>query len=304
VAGDLIIRNLTEDDISQVRELMQASFIIDTDFYLDYYPIAPRFRTLVAEINQTIIGVAAKYYNTTHPLWPTMMVVVDAKHRRQGIGRKLHDETLKVKPPEHEIHGWQGACYQEDNKEITFMQALGYKHCLDCNILELDLLGFNHHVALPKHFEHLTIVTFTELLKSEMKQKIFDFLVGRYIENHFWSTPVPKEHPEWADTLEEVRPELSFALLDGDTVVAASSVVGESKNILDMCWAYSTLEHGQENAQIFLKYLLAQQFTEAKKVGLTQANLELDSTDQGKQDLLEWFPVQKQQVWQIFQKPV
>jgi GNAT superfamily N-acetyltransferase len=298
------IRPLTDEDISKVRELMQGCFVVDTDFYLKYYPVAPRFPTLIAEINQTIVGVAAKYYNSTHPLWPMMMVVVDAKHRRQGIGQKLHDETLKAKPPEYEIHGWQGACYQEDHTEIAFMQALGYQHRLDCNILELDLNRFNQNPELPSGYQHIKTVTFTELFEAGRNQQVFDFLVGRYIENHSWSTPVPKEHPNWAGTLEELRPELSFALLKGEDIIAASSVLHENMNVLDMCWYYATLEHGQENAQGFLKFLLAHQFREAVKMGLTQANLELDSTDKDKQGLLEWLPIQKHQVWKIFQKPI
>ena len=298
------IRPLTEEDLPQVRELMRSCFVIDTDFYLNYYPVAPRYTTLIAEVNQSIVGVAAKYYNSTHPLWPMMMVVVDAKHRRQGIGQKLHYETLKAKPPEYNIHGWQAACYQEDVDALGFMQDLGYQPVLDCNIIELDLIKFNHTPTLPVNFQHIKTVTFTELFDSGMKQHVFDFLVDRYIEEHCWSQPVTKEHPDWAKTLEELRPELSFALLEGEKIVAASSVLNENPNVLDMCWYYASLEYGQENAQAFLKFLLTHQFRKSRELGLTQANLELDSTDRDKQGLLEWLPIQKHRVWKIFQKPI
>lgn len=257
------IRPLTEEDLPKVRELMQRSFVIDTDFYLDYYPVAPGYTTLIVEVNQTIVGVAAKYYNTTHPLWPRVMVVVDAEHRRQGIGQKLHDETLKAKPPEYKIHGWQAACYQEDQGEQAFMKALGYQPLLDCNIVELDLIKFNQKPNLPVNFQHIKTVTFTELFEAGMKQHVFDFLVSRYIEEHYWSQPVPKEHSTWASTLEELRPDLSFALMDNGRIIAASSVLKENMNALDMCWYYASLENGQENANVFLKFLLAHQFRKA-----------------------------------------
>jgi hypothetical protein len=55
---------------------------------------------------------------------------------------------------------------------------------------------------------------------------------------------------------------------------------------------------------MLLKFLLAYMFSEAKKVGLTTAALELDSIARDKQGLLEWLPLQKAQQWQISQKPL
>jgi hypothetical protein len=168
--------------------------------------------------------------------------------------------------------------------------------------LGLDLTPFDQRPELPLGFEHLKLAPFAELFAAGLEQQLFDFLLGRYIENHYWSPPVPKEHPAWSFVLEELRPELSFALLDDKKIVAASSVLDENINVLDMCWYYSSLEYGQDKVQTLLKYLLAHQFREARKLGLTQANLELDSIDRDKQGVLEWLPVQKQRVWKIFQK--
>jgi GNAT superfamily N-acetyltransferase len=296
------MRPLTENDVAETRALMRSCKVIDTDFHLEHYPPAPRFPTLIAEVNQTIVGVAAKYYNSTHPLYPALMVVVHPDYRRQGIGRALHYQTLKSKPLEYTILGWQTAWYQHETDVIGFIQAMGYQHCLDCNIIEVDLTQFSHHPELTREFRHLRIVPFIDLFTTpKSKQQLFDFLVGRYIENHQWSPPVYKEHPNWANILDEINPEISFALMDDKHIVAASSTLRENKASLDVGWSYATPEHGQKNAQAFLRHLLAHQFRAAIKAGFTQANMEVDSTDKDKLGLLEWLPLQTHEVWKIFQ---
>jgi hypothetical protein len=80
------------------------------------------------------------------------------------------------------------------------------------------------------------MVSFTALYATpESKKHIFDFLVGRYIENHGWSPPVAKEHPDWENMLDEINPELSFALIDTESVVAASSILEGNQDVLDVC---------------------------------------------------------------------
>jgi GNAT superfamily N-acetyltransferase len=294
-----LIRPLTKEDIPQARAVLEAVFPENKEFYLDAYPKHP-FPALVAELEQDIVGIAYSRSNTTHPHFHRPMVTVHPNSRRKGIGRKLHDALSYILEPNL---GLQTACYQEETDVIVFIQSLGYQLRLDCNIIEVDLKQFNHDPKLPKMFRHLRVIPFTTLFESsKTKQQVFDFLVGRYIDNHAWSPPVPKEHPDWADILEEVWPELSFALMDEDKIIAASSVLKENKNVLDICWSYATQTYGQEKAQTFLKYLLAHQYKEAIKAGLILANMEVDSTDKDKLGLLEWLPIQKQEVWRIFQK--
>jgi GNAT superfamily N-acetyltransferase len=299
------IRPMTKSDVLETRHLMQLARVIDTDFHLEDYPAASHFPTLVAEVNQTIVGVAAKYHHSVHPQWPVLMVVVHPEYRRQGIGKKLHEETLKIKPPDYDIHGWQTACYEEEAEVKAFIKALHYQLRLTCHLIGLDLTKQKPSPRLARRYGHFEIVPFTKLLESTaMKQQLYDFLLTRYTEEHFWSPPMPKEHPDWQEIVfDNLRPELSFALMDGERIVAASNTLNETPDVLDICWFYSTLEYGQEAAVFFQKHLLACMFAEAKKVGLTNAALELDSTDRDKQGLLEWLPVTKNQYWQIFQLP-
>jgi GNAT superfamily N-acetyltransferase len=301
------IRTMTQHDIPTIVKLIQETFLADEhEFYLDYYPIAMRFPSVVAELEHRIIGVAARYLSTLHPQWLRAMVAVDKPFRRQGIGTKLHEAALKARTLDETIYGLQGNCYIEETEAETFMTALGYKLRLDCHILELDLKQFNARPVLPLYQQHLKILPFTELLETTaMKHRLFDFLVMRYIEEHAWSLPQSKDYPDWHDIVfDKVRQELSFALLDEETLVAASSVINETPEILDMCWAYSALEFGQEQAASFLKYLLAHQFRVALQLGLNKASLEVDSSDLVYSSLLEWLPIQNDKIWRILQKPL
>jgi GNAT superfamily N-acetyltransferase len=301
-----MIRPMIEEDVPKVTQLIKESFGDESDFYLDYYPVDSYFPIVVAEDKQNIIGVATTYLNTGHPHWLKIMVAVDKNFRRQGIGKRLHEAALKARTLGPSLQGLQGHCYKGEDEAEHFIKALGYHLRLTCHILELDLTKRKSSPRLARKFGHLKVVSFTELLGSaSMKQQLYDFLLTRYSEEHFWSPPMSKENARWAEIVfDDLRPELSFALLDGGRIVAASNVLNENPNVLDMCWFYSTLEYGQEAAGLLLRFLLACQFAEAWKAGLTKAALELDSTDRDKQGMLEWLPVQKVQPWQIFQKPL
>jgi GNAT superfamily N-acetyltransferase len=299
------IRPMTEQDTSKVIQLVKESFGNEAEFYLDYYPVDTDSSVVIAESEQGIVGVATTYLSKVHPHWLKVMVTVAENFRGQGIGKQLHEAAVKARTLEPTLHGFQGHCYKGEDAAENFMKALGYSYHLTCHVLELDLTQQKPGPRLARKYGHFESVPFTKLLESEsMKQHLYNFLLTRYTEEHFWSPPMPKDHPAWQEIIfDDLRPELSFALLDGERIVAASNVLNETPDVLDICWFYSTLEYGQEAALFFQKHLLACMFAEANKVGLMKAALELDSTDRDKQGLLEWLPVSKNKQWQIFQKP-
>ena len=194
------IRRMTEKDIPKVIKLVEDSFGDEGEFYLDYYPVDMRVAVVLAEDQQAIVGVATTYFNYGHPHWLKMMVAVDKNFRRQGIGKRLHEAAFKARDLELPIQGLQGYCYKGEDEAENFMKTLGYSLRLTCYILELDFTQRKPSPRLARKFGHLEIVPFTKLLGSSAgSQQIFDFLLTRYIEEHFWSPPMPKEHPDWEE---------------------------------------------------------------------------------------------------------
>lgn len=305
------IRRMIEDDSPRVVQLVRDCFPEDSDFYLDYYPIAPRFPVVIAEQSSSLLGVGVTYLNSLHPHWLKIMVAVDKNFRGQGIGKQLHDAAIKARDLSASIIGTQIHCYKGENEAEAFIKAMGYELRVNCHILELDLTKRKLSPRLARKFGHLEMMPFTKLLESsEMKQHLFDFLVNRYSEEHVWSPPQPKDHSDWEETVfDSLVPELSFALLDGQTIIAASSVVDDDSTLLNLGWQYVSREYADKVAVLFLKHLLAHQFATALESGLTGAELEMDISvvADGTSDhsaLLEWLPIERDRIWQIFQKPL
>lgn len=304
------IRRMVEEDSFQVTQLVRECFPEESDFYSGYYPTTSRFPVVIAEQASSPLGVGVMYLNDFHPHWLKVMVAVDKNFRRQGIGRQLHDEAINARDLSTSIIGTQTHCYKGEDEAEAFIKTLGYTLRVNCHILELDLTKRKPSPRLARKYGNLKIVPFTRLLESpEMKQHLFDFLVTCYSEEHVWSPPQPKDHPDWKEIVfDGLVPELSFALLDGKTIVAASSVVDDDPTILDMCWQYVNRDYPDDVAVFFLQHLLAHQFAVALNAGLSKAAAELDvsSIADGTSDysrLLEWLPVERDRIWQIFQRP-
>jgi GNAT superfamily N-acetyltransferase len=306
-----LIRRMIEDDSPRVIQLVRECFPEDSDFYLDYYPIAPRFPVVIAEQSSSLLGVGVTYLNSLHPHGLKIMVAVDKNFRKKGIGKQLHDAAIKARDLPASVIGTQVHCYQGENEAEGFIKAMDYKLRVNCHILELDLAKRKLSPRLARKFGHLEMVPFTTLLESrEMKQQLFDFLVTRYGEEHIWSPPQPKDHPDWEEVVfDSLVPELSFALLDKNTIIAASTAVDDIPDVLNMSWQYVSREYSEDAAVVLLEHLLAHQFSVALESGLTKAEAEMDvainanKKSNTKNVLLEWLPIERDRVWQIFQKP-
>lgn len=305
------LRRMIEADLPNVINLIRKSFGDESEFYLSYYPIATKFPIVVAEQASSLVGVGVTYLNDFHPRWAVAMVAVDKDVRQQGLGKQLHEAAIKARALQSSVIGTQMYCYKGEDEAEAFISALGYKLRINCHILDLDLTERKPSPRLARRYEHLEIVAFTTLLEStDTKQQLFDFLVTRYCEEHAWSPPQPKDQPDWEEVVfDGLVPELSFALLDGKAIVAASSVIDENPALLDLCWQYVNRDYPDDVAVILLQHLLAHQFTKALESGLTKAAAEMDVSviADGTSDysaLLEWLPISQNKIWQIFQKPL
>jgi GNAT superfamily N-acetyltransferase len=310
------IRSITKDDIPRVKQFVNQVFKVEGDCYEDWYenwvenwgkkrvPVV-----LVAEWQKNLVGVAVVHDNVFHPCWFNIMVGVHPNFRRQGLGTKLHQALLHASPFQPHHHGTNGAYYKGNDNAKSFLFALDYQHTLDCHCVELDIQNFDcsHHLTLPLQpkLTPLKIVSFIDLfIDPSMQWQVSNFLVSRYIEEHFWSPPQPSEHPVWKDVpLKDTLAELSFALLANDVVVGAVTAGIRENDTLDMKWGYISQQYSIETAGLLLKSLYAYQFKAARARGLNKADSEVDTTDLVYSSLLNWLPICNEKVWRILQRP-
>lgn len=298
-------------DIPNVQMLIRQAFGDEDDDYLSDNLTSDRVRVVIAEYNSDLIGAAATYHNRLHPYVVGIFIVVAEPYRRQGIGRQLHDAVLQAYPLEKHHLAISGDYVQEniqkDQEAEAFLSAMGYQLVLDCHCVELNIENFDltHHLAIPSKFESLRITSLEALLTAPTKrQEVFDFLMLRYKEEHFWSPPQPKDYPAWKDIVfRGVLPEVSFALLEDDHVVGVSTAGISNNDTLDMHWAYISRQYSTDEAVALLKCLLTYQFKTARDHVLYKADMEIDTTNKVKSALLNWLPIYKDKVWHMLQKP-
>ena len=187
---------------------------------------------------------------------------------------------------------------------------MGYQLSLDCHCFELSLEGFNvsHELVPPSQVtsNSFKITSFKDLFLTPTKQQeVFDFLVSRYTEEHFWSPPHPKAHPEWQKVISNkgILPELSFALLANGQVVGATAAGVTGDDSFDMMWAYISRQYSTDEAILLFKCLLAHQFKAALDRRLSKAEGEIDTTNMVYCSLLNWLPICNDKVWHILQAP-
>jgi hypothetical protein len=270
---------------------------------------SPDIPMVIAEHQENLIGFAATYHNSLHPYWVEIIVAVAEPYRRQGLGRKLHEAALQVRPLEEHHLGIKGCYYKENESAEAFLLAMGYQLTLDCHCIELNIENFDfaHYLAIPSKISsnNLSIVSFTELFLIPTKQQeVFNFLVSRYIEEHFWLPSQPKDHSEWQEIVfEGVLPELSFALLAGNQVMGAVTAGISDNETLNMIWGYISRQYSKDEAVSLLKCLYAYQVKAARDRGLYKADMEIDTTDGVSSSLLNWLPICDDKVWRILQKP-
>ena len=144
------IRVATEKDMSQVLNLIKELALFEkepnsvkitvTDLQKDGFGSHPAFKCFVAEINNTIEGIALVYkrYST----WKGIVLhledlVVNPKLRGLGLGTALLDEVVKyghdlgVKRISWEVLDW-------NEKAITLYEKKGAKVLRDWDVVQLN----------------------------------------------------------------------------------------------------------------------------------------------------------------------
>jgi GNAT superfamily N-acetyltransferase len=152
----------------------------------------PRRRSVVAELDGTVVGAGTIFHGTDHPAHSRADVVVAPAVRRRGIGSALLDalRAQASRPLIARVH-----CDREG--AIPFAQASGLELVNRSweGTLDVDLLDLPARVDEPPSLEEAAA-----------------FFARWYDETHQWSPPAPKSHEE------------ALALFCGETMVEGSLV--------------------------------------------------------------------------------
>lgn len=245
--------------------------------------------TLIAWIDETPVAFAAFGLNEIHPHSKRTYVGVLPAFRRQGIGTGIHAALLNQEIEKYPLFVH---CHVDQKDEQFFLQKLGYQVCARDYLLELDLS------RIPDVQPPSRARSYFELESSGFPlQKITDFLIDCYIETHQWNPPCQRSHDIWkvARRLHNIDPHHSFALVEGDRVIAASDAYSNPtmpKDMLPLGW--SNVD-SPANLQAY-KALLVNQLRKLSQSGYLKSFLDLEASKSSAEDLLSWLPVKKSDV--------
>ncbi len=154
-----IIRTATEKDMLQVLNLIKELALFEkepnaveitiSDLQKDGFGDRPAFKCFVAEIDNTIEGIALVYkrYST----WKGVVLhledlVVNPKMRGFGLGTALLDQVVKygyslgVKRISWEVLDW-------NEEAITLYEKKGAKVLRDWDVVQLDEQGIKNYIS-------------------------------------------------------------------------------------------------------------------------------------------------------------
>ncbi len=156
---DFTIREATKKDMPQVLNLIKELALFEkepnavevsvSDLQKDGFGKHPAFKCFVAEINNTVEGIALVYkrYST----WKGVVLhledlVVNPKMRGLGLGTALLDEVVKygynlgVKRISWEVLDW-------NEEAITLYEKKGAKVLRDWDVVQLNEEGIKHYIS-------------------------------------------------------------------------------------------------------------------------------------------------------------
>lgn len=283
------ITQASESDLIQIASLFLTSFGDSAPMY----PVRKPSNFVVAKEGDSLIGSGAIFKSSLHGQVPRVAIAVAPTSRRQGLGSKLHQAILDLKP--EAPLGIDGCCYSTDSTALEFMKSLGYISYLDCWIPIIDLTAGLANVESPAD---LKIETLQQAYDNGIDHKdVLNFLVTKYIDSHHWSpVTIEASSPDWEEiAFEAVDPMMSTIILDENKIVGVSTGWLE-KDILQIKWPFAeaTAKFSEYSA---LKSLLDLQFKLALGKNATKATLECDSTEKSMSRLPEDVKVLEFETW-------
>jgi len=270
-----------DKDVDSAVALLSTAFPDDNDLF--FYAREDKF--YIAKDGAGVVGVAYPYFNYLHDKYLKVFIAVLPSYRRQGVGKRLHELLLKEYSRGGVFLGFEGFCKDQQEESKKFLNSISYKWLLDTYVVTLL---FDQKRKFKYYKEPIPISGLIE--NDERSKSIRDFLRARYIEFHSWSPVAELDSAVWSEIVfDDVSPEFSVALLDGDEVLGVSTA-SVSQGGLEIVWCYARHSALLKQAET-LKALLGKQFELAVSAGLAVGNMEIDSNYVELVGLLDWLPI-------------
>ena len=286
----MLIRKFNEDDSEVLKQIFNICFDNNSPLRL----VNPLHR-IVAIVDNVIIGGAGLRYSDLHNLVPEAYIAVLPEYRRKGVGVALHKALIEMNPLKDTEIGIDGCCYDTQTIPQSFMKKLGYVKYLDCYSIIVDLNKFKT-VPITYHIENYS--SFFE--REKFLDPVKAFLIERYIEEHHWSPPRDITHKIWDEIISDERSQqLSILITDKDQIIGVSEARENflKEGQLAIGWSYA--KRGMKELEI-LKNLLFTQFTLAQDAGFVEAYMEIDSTEETAEEMLNWLPIKETEIFQRY----
>lgn len=279
------------------REVLKHVFGED-DRSQGYYRLTPR-RSVVAILQDRLIGFASIWDNVNHPdAWRSGVVVLP-HYRRQGVGSQLweavlqtgiHGRTLVTSLWETQVAGHAFALrrgFGEIRRTYTAMLPI---HRVDTDAVP----GVGEELAKQGY----RLLAYGDAPASERTQ-MAALLQHTYAVAHEANPVRHFSVAEWSARAfpDDLLPWGSFAVMHGNACVAAALLhTGAASGQADLGWRGVADAHQHQSRPLMIMAAV-QQIAEAAARGLTQLLLECDSTDPWSLDVLDGFPFGPAPTW-------
>ncbi|MEZ0373289.1 MAG: GNAT family N-acetyltransferase [Candidatus Sericytochromatia bacterium] len=281
---------LTPEWITEIEELLITS--LPPDYILPH--LSENSLVSLLREGTELVGAAILNRKKWHPVYPQIVLAIAEMHRRRGLGTQLHQRLLAEHPLQAGERGYDAACYQTQRDAIGFLKRLGYRHVLDCHLLEFST---SFAIALPTRLKLMSLSEFASGQGS--LQAIKDFLISHYHALHDWNPPLERHDPCWNGlALQDADLELSVVALE-DGQIRACSTGCPNGACLDIIWSYAQTD-GLVAETALLKSLIAFQCGLASERRLTSASMEIDSNDLALSAFRQGLAISAEQVWSRF----
>lgn len=263
-----------------------------------YYRLTPQ-RTVVAILQDRLIGLASVWNNLNHPEALRSGVVVLPHYRRQGVGSQLWEALLHT--------GSEGRSLVTSLWET---QVAGHAFAVRCGFGEIrrtysavlpispvDAEAF-HGVDEALANQGYRLLSYGDAREHERAQ-MAALLQHTYAVAHAANPVRHFSVAEWSARAfpDDLQPWGSFTVMHGNDCVAVALLhVGAAVGHADLGWRGVSEGH-QHQSHALMVMTTAHQIAEAASRGFTQISLECDSTDPWSQEVLDSFPFGPAPTW-------